>query len=121
MNKLITIEQIIKRNLYKNENKDDSINNQKINYEIGKNNNIPYIKCMIKINKDDINNLQKLIGNKNKKRNKNVLNIIKSDEMDVDIDADFGDKNTKQKIKNNEKEEDKINTLCIQNIQEFFK
>ncbi len=126
MNKLITIEQIIKRSLYKDEIKDnfDTNNHSKINYEIGKNNNIPYIKCTIKINKDDINNLQKLIGNKNKKRNSkiNFFKNKKNDEMDVEDDFD-DNKNKKQKIGNKEKEEDKdmINNLCIQNIEEFFK
>ena len=43
MNKLITIEQIIKRAL--DNNKDKENNDTKINYEIWKENKIPFIKC----------------------------------------------------------------------------
>ena len=45
MNKLITIEQIITRALDNNGEKKK--NDSKINYQIGKENNIPYIKCII--------------------------------------------------------------------------
>ena len=119
MNKLITIEQIIKRVIDKNNTIDDI--DSKINYEIGKDNNIPYIKCTITINKKDINNLKELIGNKNNKRNRHPF-VKDNDNEDMHIDDNENkNKNKKQKLDNNEKEEDKINNLCLQNIQEFFK
>ena len=118
MNKLITIEQIIRRALDNNNEKEN--NDSKINYEIGKEENIPFIKCTININKDDIKNLEKLIGNKSNKRNRHPFtkNEI-SEKMEID---DIKNKNKKKKIeKNNEEEEkDKINDLCIQNIHDFF-
>ena len=117
MNKLITIEQIIKRALNENNDKDDI--DLKINYEIGKNQNIPYIKCTININNNDINNLKKLIGNKKNKRNNHPFTKNENkDKMDID---DMDNKNKKPKKENIEKtEEDKINELCIENIDEFF-
>ena len=117
MNKLITIEQIIKRALNENNDKDDI--DLKINYEIGKNKNIPYIKCTININNNDINNLKKLILNKKNKRNNHPFTKNENkDKMDID---DIDNKNKKPKKENTEKtEEDKINELCIENIDEFF-
>ena len=115
MNKLITIEQIIKRTLDKNNNKID--NDSKINYEIGKEDKIPFIKCTIKINNTDINNLKELIGNKNNKRNRHPFDNEKDKNMQIELE----NKNKKLKIDKNEKEEDKINELCINNINEFFK
>ena len=116
MNKLITIEQIIKRTL--NNNNEKEMNDSKINYEIGKEENIPFIKCTININKDDIKNLEKLIGNKTNKRNCNPFSIKENSE---NIEIDENDKNKKKKVEDKEKEEDdKINNLCIQNIHEFF-
>ena len=118
MNKLITIEQIIRRALDNNNEKE--INDKKINYEIGKEEKIPFIKCTISINKDDIKNLEKLIGNKSNKRNKNPF-IKNEDFGKMEIENEIKDKNKKKKVeKNNENEEDKINNLCIQNIHDFF-
>ena len=114
MNKLITIEQIIKRAL--NNNNEKEINDSKINYEIGKEETIPFIKCTININKDDINNLEKLIGNKTNKRNCNPFS-----KKEENNEIDENNKNKKKKLEDKEKEEDdKINNLCIQNIHEFF-
>ena len=119
MNKLITIEQIIRRALDNNNEKEN--NDSKINYEIGKEENIPFIKCTININKDDIKNLEKLIGNKSNKRNTHPFTKNEINEK-MEIDDDIKNKNKKKKIeKNNEEEEkDKINDLCIQNIHDFF-
>ncbi len=119
MNKLITIEQIIRRALDNNNEKEN--NDSKINYEIGKEENIPFIKCTININKDDIKNLEKLIGNKSNKRNRHPFTKNEISEK-MEIDVDIKDKNKKKKTeKNNEEEEqDKINDLCIQNIHDFF-
>ena len=119
MNKLITIEQIIRRALDNNNDKEN--NDSKINYEIGKEKNIPFIKCTININKDDIKNLEKLIGNKSNKRNRHPFTKNEISEK-MEIDDDIKNKNKKKKIeKNNEEEEkDKINDLCIQNIHDFF-
>ena len=119
MNKLITIEQIIRRALDNNNDKEN--NDSKINYEIGKEENIPFIKCTININKDDIKNLEKLIGNKSNKRNRHPFTKNEISEK-MEIDDDIKNKNKKKKIeKNNEEEEkDKINDLCIQNIHDFF-
>ena len=119
MNKLITIEQIIRRALDNNNEKEK--NDSKINYEIGKEENIPFIKCTININKDDIKNLEKLIGNKSNKRNTHPFTKNEISEK-MEIDVDIKDKNKKKKTeKNNEEEEqDKINDLCIQNIHDFF-
>ena len=119
MNKLITIEQIIRRALDNNNEKEN--NDSKINYEIGKEENIPFIKCTININKDDIKNLEKLIGNKSNKRNRHPFSKNEISEK-MEIDDDIKNKNKKKKIeKNNEEEEkDKINDLCIQNIHDFF-
>ena len=119
MNKLITIEQIIRRALDNNNDKEN--NDSKINYEIGKEKNIPFIKCTININKDDIKNLEKLIGNKSNKRNTHPFTKNEISEK-MEIDDDIKNKNKKKKIeKNNEEEEkDKINDLCIQNIHDFF-
>ena len=119
MNKLITIEQIIRRALDNNNEKEN--NDSKINYEIGKEENIPFIKCTININKDDIKNLEKLIGNKSNKRNTHPFTKNEISEK-MEIDVDIKDKNKKKKTeKNNEEEEqDKINDLCIQNIHDFF-
>ena len=118
MNKLITIEQIIRRALDKNNEKEK--NNEKINYEIGKDEKIPFIKCTININKEDIKNLEKLIGNKTNKRNENPF--IKNDDCGkMEIDNEINDKNKKKKLeKKVGKDEDKINNLCIQNIHDFF-
>ena len=117
MNKLITIEQIITRALDNNGEKKK--NDSKINYQIGKENNIPYIKCIINIDKDDITYLEKIIGNKNNKRNTHPFTIKeKPHKMDID---DINNKNKKTKLEENfEKEEDEINNLCIQNIHDFF-
>ena len=118
MNKLITIEQIIRRALDKNNEKEE--NDSKIKYEIGKEKNIPFIKCTININKDDIKNLEKLIGNKSNKRN---IHPFKKEEKDnkMEIDNNINNKNKKIKIEEKEKEEEeKINNLCIQNIHDFF-
>ena len=118
MNKLITIEQIIRRALDKNNEKEE--NDSKIKYEIGKEKNIPFIKCTININKDDIKNLEKLIGNKSNKRN---IHPFKKEEKDnkMEIDNNITNKNKKIKIEEKEKEEEeKINNLCIQNIHDFF-
>ena len=71
MNKLITIEQIIKRALDQIKDKDENIIS-KINYEIGKEKEIPFIKCHIVINKEDIVYLKPLIGNKKNKRNSKI-------------------------------------------------
>ena len=118
MNKLITIEQIIRRALDKNNEKEK--NNEKINYEIGKEGKIPFIKCTININKEDIKNLEKLIGNKTNKRNENPF--VKNDVGGkMEIDNEINDKNKKKKLeKKVGKDEDKINNLCIQNIHDFF-
>ena len=118
MNKLITIEQIIRRALDNNNEKEE--NDSKIKYEIGKEKNIPFIKCTININKDDIKNLEKLIGNKSNKRN---IHPFKKEEKDnkMEIDNNINNKNKKTKLENKEKEEEeKINNLCIQNIHDFF-
>ena len=118
MNKLITIEQIIRRALDNNNEKEE--NDSKIKYEIGKEKNIPFIKCTININKDDIKNLEKLIGNKSNKRN---IHPFKKEEKDnkMEIDKNINNKNKKIKIEEKEKEEEeKINNLCIQNIHDFF-
>ena len=118
MNKLITIEQIIRRALDNNNEKEE--NDSKIKYEIGKEKNIPFIKCTININKDDIKNLEKLIGNKSNKRN---IHPFKKEEKDnkMEIDNNINNKNKKIKIEEKEKEEEeKINNLCIQNIHDFF-
>ena len=119
MNKLITVEQIIRRALDNNNEKDK--NDSKINYEIGKEGKIPYIKCTININKDDLKNLEKLIGNKSNKRNRHPFSEIVKTE-NIDTDCEINSKNKKKKvINNNEKEEeDKINDFCIQNIHDFF-
>ena len=119
MNKLITIEQIIRRALDNNNEKEN--NDSKINYEIGKEENIPFIKCTININKDDIKNLEKLIGNKSNKRNRHPFTKNEISEK-MEIDDDIKNRHKKKKIeKNNEEEEkDKINDLCIQNIHDFF-
>ena len=118
MNKLITIEQIIRRALDNNNEKEE--NDSKIKYEIGKEKNIPFIKCTINITKDDIKNLEKLIGNKSNKRN---IHPFKKEEKDnkMEIDNNINNKNKKIKIEEKEKEEEeKINNLCIQNIHDFF-
>mgnify|MGYP003571569474 FL=1 len=105
MNKLITIEQIIKRAL--NNNNEKEINDSKINYEIGKEETIPFIKCTININKDDIKNLEKLIGNKTNKRNCNPFS-----KKEENMEIDENNKNKKKKLEDKEKEEDdKINNL----------
>ena len=115
MNKLITIEQIIKRALNKNGKNDDD----KVKYEIGKDKDIPYIKCNINIDKEDIDNLKGLIGNKKNKRNKHIFNKEENNnKMEID---DLNNTNKKPKLEKQIKEEDKINDLCIKNIQEFFK
>ena len=115
MNKLITIEQIIKRALNKNGKNDDD----KIKYEIGKDKDIPYIKCNINIDKEDIDNLKGLIGNKKNKRNKHIFNKEENNnKMEID---DLNNTNKKPKLEKQIKEEDKISDLCIKNIQEFFK
>ena len=117
MNKLITIEQIIRRELDKNNEKE--LNDAKIKYEIGKEKKIPFIKCEIKINKEDIKNIEQLIGNKNNKRNSNPFS---KNEGIENMEIDENNKNKKIKIedKDEEKEEDKINNLCIENIHDFF-
>ena len=119
MNKLITIEQIIRRALDNNNEKEE--NDSKIKYEIGKEKNIPFIKCTININKDDIKNLEKLIGNKSNKRNTHPFTKeIKDNKMEID-NNNTNNKNKKTKLENKEKEEEeKINNLCIQNIHDFF-
>ena len=118
MNKLVTIEQIIRRAL--DNNNENEANESKINYQIGKEEKIPFIKCTININKDDIKNLEKLIGNKSNKRN---IHPFKKEEKDnkMEIDNNINNKNKKIKIEEKEKEEEeKINNLCIQNIHDFF-
>ena len=117
MNKLITIEQIIRRELDKNNEKE--LNDAKIKYEIGKEKKIPFIKCEIKINKEDIKNIEKLIGNKNNKRNNHPFS---KNEGIENMEIDDNNKNKKIKIeeKDEKKEEDKINNLCIENIHDFF-
>ena len=119
MNKLITVEQIIRRALDNNNEKEN--NDSKINYEIGKEEKIPFIKCTININKDDIINLEKLIGNKSNKRNTHPFTKNEINEK-MEIDDDIKNKNKKKKIDkiNEEEEKDKINDLCIQNIHDFF-
>ena len=119
MNKLITIEQIIRRALDNNNEKED--NDSKIKYEIGKEQKIPFIKCTININKDDIKNLEKLIGNKSNKRNTHPFTKeTKDNKMEID-NNNTNNKNKKTKLENKEKEEEeKINNLCIQNIHDFF-
>ena len=119
MNKLITIEQIIRRALDNNNEKEE--NDSKIKYEIGKEKNIPFIKCTININKDDIKNLEKLIGNKSNKRNTHPFTKeTKDNKMEID-NNNTNNKNKKTKLENKEKEEEeKINNLCIQNIHDFF-
>ena len=117
MNKLITIEQIIRRELDKNNEKE--LNDAKIKYEIGKEKKIPFIKCEIKINKEDIKNIEKLIGNKNNKRNNHPFSKNEGIE-NMEIDDNNKNKKTKIEDKDEEKEEDKINNLCIENIHDFF-
>ena len=118
MNKLITIEQIIRRALDNNNEKEE--NDSKIKYEIGKEQKIPFIKCTININKDDIKNIEKLIGNKSNKRNTHPFTKeIKDNKMEID-NNNTNNKNKKTKLENKEKEEEKINNLCIQNIHDFF-
>ena len=119
MNKLITIEQIIRRALDNNNEKEE--NDSKIKYEIGKEQKIPFIKCTININKDDIKNLEKLIGNKSNKRNTHPFTKeIKDNKMEID-NNNTNNKNKKTKLENKEKEEEeKLNNLCIQNIHDFF-
>ena len=119
MNKLITIEQIIKRALDQNKDKGKVENIiSKINYEIGKEKEIPFIKCHIVINKDDIVYLKPLIGNKKNKRNSHPFQgETKKNKMEVEEER----KNKKAKLDSNLKEIDKINSLCLENIQEFFK
>ena len=117
MNKLITIEQIIRRELDKNNEKE--LNDAKIKYEIGKEKKIPFIKCEIKINKEDIKNIEKLIGNKKNKRNSNPFSKNEGIE-NMEIDDNNKNKKTKIEDKDEEKEEDKINNLCIENIHDFF-
>ena len=120
MNKLITIEQIIKRALIQNKDKERDDYDSKINYEIGKDNNIPFIKCFFKINKDDKSILKNLIGNKMNKRNSHPFSKDENKDK-MEIEEKNNNKYNKQKLENNLKEEDKINDLCIKNIQEFFK
>ena len=116
MNKLITIEQIIKRALEKNKEKE--INDSRINYEIGKDKEIPFIKCTIKINKEDTLYLKELIGNKKNKRNNHPFSKNENhDKMQIDEEEK---KNKKTKFEKNLKEEDKINDLCMKNIENFF-
>ena len=115
MNKLITIEEIIKRAL--EQNKDNKSNTSKINYEIGKEKDIPFIKCNIVINKDDIDYLKPLIGNKKNKRNIHPFNKDEKNKMEVEEK----NKNKKIKLDYNSHEIDKINDLCLENIQDFFK
>ena len=117
MNKLITIEQIIRRELDKNNEKE--LNDAKIKYEIGKEKKIPFIKCEIKINKEDIKNIEKLIGNKNNKRNNHPFSKNEGIE-NMEIDDNNKNKKIKTEDKDEEKEEDKINNLCIENIHDFF-
>ena len=120
MNKLITIEQIIKRALNENNNKED--NDLKIKYEIGRDKDVPYIKCNININKDDIDNIKKLIGNKKNKRNNHPFS--KSERQDNMEIEEINNKNKIKKVEKKEKENEKINEineLCLQNINEFFK
>ena len=120
MNKLITIEQIIRRALDNNNEKEE--NDSKIKYEIGKEKNIPFIKCTININKDDINNLEKLIGNKSNKRNIHPFTKEEKDEK-MEIDNNTNNKNKKIKLEDKDiekEEEEKINNLCIKNIHDFF-
>ena len=119
MNKLITIEQIIRRALDNNNEKEE--NDSKIKYEIGKEQKIPFIKCTININKEDIKNLEKLIGNKSNKRNRHPFTKeIKDNKMEID-NNNTNNKNKKTKLEKKEKEEEeKINNLCIQNIHDFF-
>ena len=116
MNKLITIVEIIKRAL--NQNNEKEYNYSNINYEIGKDKNIPFIKCNIKINKEEVNKLKNLIGNKNNKRN---LNPFTKNKNENKMKIEYYNNKNKYKIDNNIKKEDKINDLCIQNIHEFFK
>ena len=120
MNKLITIEQIIKRALVQNKDKEIFDYDSKINYEIGKDKNIPFIKCSIKINKDDIFNLKTLIGNKKNKRNNRPFTKDENKDQ-MHIEENNNNKYKKPKLDIDFKEEDKINDLCIKNIQEFFK
>ena len=117
MNKLITIEQIIKRALYNNNEKE--LMDSKIKYEIGKENKIPFIKCLIYIDKTDIKILEKLIGNKTNKRNNHPFDKTKENKnMEID---DINNKNKKIKLENKEKDEEKkINDLCIENIHKYF-
>ena len=118
MNKLITIEQIIRRALEQNKDKDKETIIQKIKYEIGKEKEVPFIKCNISINKDDIDYLKPLIGNKKNKRNNHPFTgDEKKNKMEIEEDK----KNKKIKTDNNIKEIDQINNLCLENIQEFFK
>ena len=119
MNKLVTIEQIIRRAL--DNNNENEANDSKINYQIGKEEKIPFIKCTININKDDIKNLEKLIGNKSNKRNRHPFTKKEKDnKMEMD-ENDKNNKNKKMKLEDKKKEgEDKLNNLCIQNIHDFF-
>ena len=108
MNKLITIEQIIKRALKENNN--EFIDN-KILYEIGKEKGKNYIKCTIKIDKNEINNIQKLIGKSDKKRN--CQPFKNENKMEIENDKEKNNENKTNK-------ETTINDLCIMNIKEFF-
>ena len=117
MNKLITIEQIIKRALDQIKDKDENIIS-KINYEIGKEKEIPFIKCHIVINKEDIVYLKPLIGNKKNKRNSHPF---QGDEKKNKMEVEEEKKNKKAKLDSNLKELDKINSLCLENIKVFFK
>ena len=123
MNKLITLEQIIKRGV-----NSDNKKNIAINYHIGNEvideKKIPYIRCEIKITKKDVEKIKILIGNKNNKRKSNIVEKSKDEE---DMDDDNGDKkkytnkNKRQKIEELKQENNSINDLCIQNINQFFK
>ena len=101
MNKLITIEQIIRRELDKNNEKE--LNDAKIKYEIGKEKKIPFIKCEIKINKEDIKNIEQLIGNKNNKRNSNPFS---KNEGIENMEIDENNKNKKIKIEDKDEEKE---------------
>ena len=123
MNKLITLEQIIKRAI-----NPDGKNNTEINYNIGseiiERKKIPFIKCKIKINEKDVEKIKILIGNKSNKRKSNMVEKNKNDEkMEEDNDKyiKYKNKNKKQKTEELKEQNNSINELCIQNINQFFK
>ena len=64
--------------------------------------------------------MEKLIGNKNNKRNNHPFDKNKKNK-NMEIDENIKNKNKKIKFENKEKDEENIiNDLCIKNIHEYF-